>query len=104
MIDVRDSYFQADPFDPILDPDEKAFLVFHGVETILISQCGWNGGWVKDCFGKKILDDIGNNHIICSGVSLGVSNLITYSLTHSLTHSLTQSLTHSLIFLMSFLQ
>ncbi len=87
MIDVRDSYFQADPFDPIMDPNEKAFVVFHGVETILISQCGWNGGWVKDCFGSKVLEDVGNNHIICSGVSVGVS--ITHSLTHLLTHLLT---------------
>ena len=36
-----------------------------------ISQCGWNSAWVSDCFGKEILNSIGTNPIICSGVTSG---------------------------------
>lgn len=38
---------------------------------MLLGNCGWNSGWVKDCFGTSILDEIRNKNIICSGVSVG---------------------------------
>jgi hypothetical protein len=69
MADVRDTYFQSDPFS-MLGPDEPGFLVFTGVD-ITLAQCGWNGNWVKDCFGDEMLSRIGKNKIICSGVSMG---------------------------------
>ncbi len=76
MIDVRDSYFQSDPF-AFVEADETAagtalsiFHAFGGVESMTIKACGWNGGWVKDCFGDGMLSDIGQNKIICSGVSV----------------------------------
>jgi len=70
MVDVRDTYFQSDPFD-MLPLHTSSFFAFKGVETITIRDCGWNGGWVKDCFGSDVLADIGDNNIICSGVSVG---------------------------------
>lgn len=70
MADVRDTYFQRNPFD-MLPVGEKAFYAFHGVETMTISQCGWNGGWVKDCLGDEVLRQVGSQKIICSGVSVG---------------------------------
>jgi hypothetical protein len=75
MIDVRDSYFQNDPFS-FVNPHISSFHVFHGVESITISQCGWNGGWVKDCFGNEMLDQMGNNKIICSGVTVGTMDVV----------------------------
>jgi hypothetical protein len=75
MIDVRDSFFQSDPF-AIIPQKESAFYVYKGVESIQISQCGWNGGWVRDCFGEQILRDIGHNNIICSGVSIGTMDSV----------------------------
>ena len=71
MIDVRDSYFQINPFNVININDNEAFHVFTGVTTITIGKCGWNGKWVEECFGKEILKEIGDNNIICSGVSIG---------------------------------
>lgn len=70
MIDVRDSYFQADPFS-MLPSGQRGFHVFNGVETVSIRDCGWNSGWVKDCFGESTLSEVGNANIICSGVSMG---------------------------------
>lgn len=75
LIDARDSYFQRDPFSYLPTSSQSnplTFLhTFTGVESITISECGWNGGWIKDCFGTEILQKVGNNHIICSGVTLG---------------------------------
>jgi hypothetical protein len=76
LIDVRDSFFQSNPFSIIKPEIGPAFYVFKGVETITISQCGWNGGWVKDCFGEKVLNEIGGNNIICSGVSIGTMDTV----------------------------
>eukprot|EP01041_Mallomonas_annulata_P000697 gene697-1336_t len=86
MIDVRDSFFQSDPF-LMLPAGQSAFYVFAGVEDKNIAACGWNGGWVRDCFGENsmetngpnilinldtdiILREIGHKNIICSGVSV----------------------------------
>ena len=53
MIDVRDSYFQLDPFS-MLPSGQSKFYVFGGVEDKVIIDCGWNGGWVRDCFGEPV--------------------------------------------------
>lgn len=57
MIDVRDSYFQSNPFNIITsNPAQKSqFHVFKGVD-MPIGQCGWNGPWVSDCFGNEVLN------------------------------------------------
>lgn len=60
MIDVRDSFFQANPFG--FTPSGEAegarappfFYIFTGVESRTIGACGWNGGWIKDCFGPEV--------------------------------------------------
>lgn len=70
LADARDTWFQRDPF-AMLSPEEKGFFAFKGVENLQIKDCGWNGGWVKDCFGPRELTDVGDNNIICSGVSMG---------------------------------
>jgi hypothetical protein len=70
LADVRDTYFQSDPF-AMMAVDTKGFFTFSGVESVSIEQCGWNGGWVKDCFGPDVLSRIGKQKIICSGVSMG---------------------------------
>ncbi len=75
LLDVRDSYFQRDPFE-FVNPELTNFHIFNGVETITIEQCGWNGGWVKSCFGERMLKQIGHNHIICSGVSVGTMDVV----------------------------
>jgi hypothetical protein len=72
MIDVRDSFFQSNPFETVVPANRKSFFyAFAGVESKTIKECGWNGGWVRDCFGREMLDQIGGNGILCSGVSIG---------------------------------
>ena len=40
-------------------------------ESKPILKCGWNSEWIKDCFGESMLNSVGKNGIICSGVSVG---------------------------------
>jgi hypothetical protein len=81
MIDVRDSYFQGDPFSMIFPAENAAisssyFFVFQGVQSVKIADCGWNGGWVRDCFGAAALSEVGQHEIICSGISMGTMNVV----------------------------
>lgn len=75
LTDVRDTYFQTDPF-MAFNPNVPSFNVFTGVESMSIKQCGWNSGWVKDCFAGSVLDQIGSENIICSGVSVGTTDIV----------------------------
>jgi len=70
MADVRDMSFQSDPFS-VLSTDGPGLHTFNGVEHIEIGKDGWNGGWVKDCFGEAKLHEIGHNVIVCSGATIG---------------------------------
>jgi hypothetical protein len=71
FIDVRDSFFQQDPFKSLpTSHNDRFFYAFTGVETIQLKSCGWNSGWVKDCFDQDILRQIGTKNIICSGVTM----------------------------------
>jgi hypothetical protein len=75
MIDVRDSFFQSDPF-AFIDPSSPSFHVFNGQESFPISKCGWNSGWIRDCFGENLLAQVGGHSIICSGVSAGTTDIV----------------------------
>jgi len=67
--DVRDTAFQGDPFSNILKEDH-VFYGFHGVESRTIGECGWNGGWIRDCFGEAERRKLASKPIVCSGVSI----------------------------------
>eukprot|EP00981_Chlorochromonas_danica_P004010 scaffold760_cov178-Ochromonas_danica.AAC.12 len=72
FVDVRDTYFQSDPF-LFVNPNQPSFHVFQGVESFPIRECGWNSGWIKDCFSQSMVNTVGDNPIICSGVSVGTT-------------------------------
>lgn len=67
--DVRDTVFQSDPF-PLMQSTSGEFKVFAENLGQSIASCGWNSGWIRDCFGEKIATLIGANEIICSGISM----------------------------------
>lgn len=69
-LDVRDSMFQTTPFR-LFKNKERKFFVFGEGGYVRILECGWNSGWIKDCFGDKGLTAVGDQPIICSGVSMG---------------------------------
>ena len=47
MMDIRDCFFQGDPFS-IIPTEGSNFYVFKGVEHVTIENDGWNGGWVSE--------------------------------------------------------
>ncbi len=70
MVDIRDTVFQSDPF-ALIDGSGSAMSVFAEAAGSIIELCGWNSGWIKDCFGEKVYEQVKSNPIICSGVSMG---------------------------------
>jgi hypothetical protein len=69
--DVRDTVFQGDLFEALRGgPGGGAgFYAFQEQRPGTIAQCGWNSGWVKDCFGEEGLARVGGNVVSCSGTS-----------------------------------
>jgi hypothetical protein len=69
--DVRDTVFQGDLFARLQGQGEPVgFYAFQEQRPGTIAACGWNSGWVKDCFGAEGLSKVGGNVISCSGTSL----------------------------------
>mmetsp|Transcript_38369 Transcript_38369/g.49492 ORF Transcript_38369/g.49492 Transcript_38369/m.49492 type:complete len:518 (-) Transcript_38369:156-1709(-) len=75
MADIRDTAFQTDVFKEF-DPSTPAFYAFHDYpkSQVTLGKCGWNGGWVEDCFGKEMRQQLYDNQIYCSGISMGTFN------------------------------
>lgn len=67
--DVRDTILQSDPF--LLIPDlSSQFITVLENNGVTIGACGWNSGWVLDCFGQEILNKVANLNILCSGIGI----------------------------------
>jgi hypothetical protein len=66
--DVRDTVFQGDLFARLAEP---GLYVFQEQRPGTIAACGWNSGWVKDCFGAEGLAKVGHNVVSCSGTTAG---------------------------------
>ena len=67
-LDVRDSIFQGDPFAPT--GGGPGFWAFQEAKPRTVRECGWNSGWVKDCYGAEGLQLVGGSVISCSGTSI----------------------------------
>jgi hypothetical protein len=75
--DVRDVYFQSDPFFKI----EKNSIFFAQEEEnkTINDDKRFNSRWIEQTYGKEILEKIGNEKITCCGTLLGSSsNCLTY--------------------------
>ena len=66
LCDSRDIYFQADPFDYQFKGSINYFL-----ESKKIGNCQYNSNWIVKTYGKRVLDNLSNKTIICSGTTLG---------------------------------
>lgn len=68
MTDVRDVYFQRDPFD--FDLGEGLYCALEGRDKKL-KECRFNGPWIQFIYGKEGLDKIGEEVISCAGTTWG---------------------------------
>jgi hypothetical protein len=66
--DVRDVIFQRDPFDFDLG-DEVCVFLEDGRDRI--RDCRYNTNWLRLGFGDGAVEEVGDNLVSCSGVTLG---------------------------------
>ena len=68
LTDVRDVFFQSDPFS-VRHPKSICF----SLEDTKIMWETINQGWIRDIYGDDLLADISKNHVACSGTTLGTT-------------------------------
>lgn len=64
--DSFDVFFQGDPFEYI--PHDSLTFV---VEPHQFRSCGWNLGWLTECYEGAVVNRMTHNFIICSGSIAG---------------------------------
>jgi hypothetical protein len=76
--DLRDAFFQANPFAHHYYTNRKNIHLF--TESISISECKWNRWWIVNCYGDEELMKLAQRRAICAGTILGdaieVKNLL----------------------------
>jgi|TARA_B110000211_G_scaffold52897_1_gene58414 hypothetical protein len=69
--DSRDVYFQANPFDFSYKGEINFFL-----EDKKIKDCPINSKWIIRAYGEKVLNDIGEETILCAGTVMGTQQKV----------------------------
>jgi hypothetical protein len=65
--DSFDVFFQGDPFASHVSADALRFVI----EPHQIRSCGWNLGWMIECYGSHVLERMRHRFIACSGSIAG---------------------------------
>ena len=84
LTDLRDVYFQKNPFNELPSHTEmkNTLMVFEEYPTKIIDQ-RWNREWIRTARGRNALKEIGeNNNVSCSGTTIGGYNAIVTYLIH----------------------
>lgn len=68
ICDVRDVFFQGDPF--VVERDSE---VVFAIEDGVIQDSSINITWIKDFFGQDIYEEIRMNPISCAGTTMGTA-------------------------------
>jgi hypothetical protein len=68
VTDVRDVFFQGDPFGFDLRDSLNCFLEH---ESYSLGTQKYNREWLRAAYGEGVLDDLGEKPISCSGVTIG---------------------------------
>jgi hypothetical protein len=73
LTDIRDVIFQKDPFNFSIATKLCCFLEREGVS---LGQQPINAEWIELAFDKSTLERLSDNPIVCSGVTIGPTNLM----------------------------
>ena len=68
LSDVRDVVFQSDPFTQL---PRDGIAVSVETRDYTIAEEPYNRGWIRDGYGEQMVRRIGDNAVICSGVTAG---------------------------------
>jgi hypothetical protein len=74
LTDVRDVIFQKDPFN---FPIGNKLCCFMEREGISLRQEPVDAWWMEQAFNRSTLERLGDNPIVCSGVTIAPPNLMT---------------------------
>ena len=81
VADYRDTFFQADPFARLVERRGP----LRGLELLLVAEhwpfkqlgnCPFNGGWVRNCWGRARFEPLRNQSVLCSGSYMGAQPAI----------------------------
>ena len=83
ILDFRDTFFQANPFQPFgalatRSPKYELQVFEENSDVKNIGKCVFNSLWVSRCFGKEALEGIKSRPVLCSGSTLGSYDAIHY--------------------------
>lgn len=67
LSDIRDVYFQDDPFS--FEMGEELYCAIEGPRVI--RDCNYNGPWMRYIYGDAALEQLGGNRISCAGSTWG---------------------------------
>ena len=67
LADIRDVYFQDDPFS--FEMGNALYCAIEGPRVI--RDCSYNGRWMKFIYGDTVLEQLGGNRISCAGSTWG---------------------------------
>ncbi|KAL3791269.1 hypothetical protein HJC23_000886 [Cyclotella cryptica] len=80
ILDVRDSYFQSNPFEfeqsTISSDSCRLDLFEENREAVNIGKSSYNSKWIKSAYGKDAFESMAEKPVICSGSSMGSKNAI----------------------------
>lgn len=68
LTDVRDVFFQRDPFEQL---PAAGLAVGLETEAYTIGTEFWNSRWIRNSYGSKALSEIGQHPVSCAGVTFG---------------------------------
>lgn len=77
LVDVRDTYFQLDPFHTIPKLSEKSkgggilHLFGENHNATSISRSNYNRRWINQAYGSQKMQAIKDEQVICSGSTIG---------------------------------
>ena len=76
ILDVRDSFFQSNPFEfeqtsTTIAASCSLDLFEENREAVNIGSSSYNSKWVKTAYGNKIFDTMSEKPVICSGSTMG---------------------------------
>ncbi|KAL7514188.1 hypothetical protein ACHAXN_011417 [Cyclotella atomus] len=76
ILDVRDSYFQSNPFvffeqSATSDHECSLDLFEENREAVNIGKSSYNSKWVKTAYGNNIYETMSDKPVICSGSTMG---------------------------------
>jgi len=81
IMDVRDTYFQSNPFNfqPLNHQTKeecKLDLFAENYEAVTIGKSNYNSNWVRTAYGRKALEKMSSRPVICSGSTMGNQHAI----------------------------